>query len=150
MFYNHFISFLVLTYDIVPSARCCFLLVFYITGSQYQMESKRSETFCGFFLDQKTQDGTKKYQRGAPRGAQPTRARLGPQARPGGLCPPWGTPLVLLWPILCLLVQKKSPKSFAAFGLRLVLISCDVENMQKTTTGTWHYVNRLVPKNDIK
>ena len=37
-----------------------------------------------------------------------------------------------------------------AFGLCLVLISCDVKNMQKTATGTWHYVNRLVPKNDIK
>ena len=45
---------------------------------------------------------------------------------------------------------KKSPKSFAAFGLRLVLISYDVKNMQKTTTGTWHYVNRLVPKNYTK
>ena len=45
---------------------------------------------------------------------------------------------------------KKSPKSFAVFGLRLVLISCDVKNMQKTVTGNWHYVNRLVPKNDIK
>ena len=22
--------------------------------------------------------------------------------------------------------------------------------MQKTASGTWHYVNRLVPKNDIK
>ena len=43
---------------------------------------------------------------------------------------------------------KKSLKSFAAFGLRLVLISCDVKNMQKTTTGTGHYVNRLLPKND--
>ena len=30
-----------------------------------------------------------------------------------------------------------------------MLISCDVNNMQKTATGTWHYVNRLVPKNDI-
>ena len=45
---------------------------------------------------------------------------------------------------------KKSPWSFVAFGLRLILISCDVKNMQKTATGTWHYVNRLVPKNDIK
>ena len=45
---------------------------------------------------------------------------------------------------------KKSSKSFTAFGLRLVLISRDVKNMQKTTTGTGHYVNRLVPKNDIK
>jgi len=45
---------------------------------------------------------------------------------------------------------KKSPKSFATFGLRLVLISRDVKNMQKIATGTCHYVNRLVPKNDIK
>ena len=36
-----------------------------------------------------------------------------------------------------------------AFGLRLVLIFCDVKNMDKIATGTWHYVNRLVPKNDI-
>ena len=47
-------------------------------------------------------------------------------------------------------VPKKSTKSFAAFGLLLVLISCDVKNKQKTTTGIGHYVNRLVPKNDIK
>ena len=45
---------------------------------------------------------------------------------------------------------KKSPKSFTAFGLRLVLIFCEVKNKQKTATGTGHYVNRLVPKNDIK
>ena len=61
-----------------------------------------------------------------------------------------GTPLVLLWPTGSLPVQKKSPKSFAAFGLRLVLIFCDVKNKQKTTTSIGHYVNRLVPKNDIK
>ena len=84
-----------------------------------------------------------------PRWAQPTRARLGPQARPGGLCPPRGTPQVLLWAILSVLVHKKSPKRFVVFGLRLILISCDVKNKQKTATGTGHYVNRLVPKNDI-
>ena len=81
---------------------------------------------------------------------QPTRARLGPHARPGGLCSPRGTPLVLLWPNRCLLVQKKSPKSFDVFGLHLVLIFCEVKNKQKTATGTGHYVNRLVQKNDIK
>ena len=32
----------------------------------------------------------------------------------------------------------------------MVLISCEVKNKQKTATGTRHYVNRLVPKNDIK
>ena len=45
---------------------------------------------------------------------------------------------------------KICTKSFAAFGLRLILITCDVKNMQKTATGSWHYVSRLVPKNDIK
>ena len=40
---------------------------------------------------------------GAPRGAQPTRARLGPQA-PGWVGLPSGPRLVLLWPNKCLLV----------------------------------------------
>ena len=34
-----------------------------------------------------------------------------------------GHPQVLLWPIGGLLVHKKSTKSFAVFGLRLILIS---------------------------
>ena len=41
---------------------------------------------------------------------------------------------------------KKSPKSFAVFGLRLVLIFRIVKNKQKTAIGTRHYINRLVPK----
>ena len=41
------------------------------------------------------------------------------------------------------------PEGLIPFGLRLILISCDVKNIEKTTTGTWHFVNRLVPKNDI-
>ena len=69
-----------------------------------------------------------------PRWAQPTWACLGPQARPGGLCSPRISPLVLLWPTRCLLVHKKSPKSFAAFGFHLVLIFCEVKNKQKITT----------------
>ena len=85
-----------------------------------------------------------------PRWAQPTWARQGVLARPCGLCPPRGTPQVQLRPIGFLLVQKKSPKSYAVFGLRLILISCDVKNKQKTASGTGHCVNRLVPKNDIK
>ena len=85
---------------------------------------------------------------GPPRWAQPTWVHLGAQACPGGLCHPRGTPQVLLWPILGVLVHKKSPKSFTVFGLRLILISCDVKNKQKNSN--WHWVNRLVPKNDIK
>ena len=37
-----------------------------------------------------------------------------------------------------LMSRKKSPKSFVAFGLRLVLIFWKTKNRQKTTTGTGH------------
>ena len=68
---------------------------------------------------------------------------------PWWVVPPRVTPLVLLWPILGVLVHKKSQKSFAVFALHLILIFFDVKNKQKTATGTGHWVNRLVPKNDI-
>ena len=45
---------------------------------------------------------------------------------------------------------KKAPKIFVVTGLRLVLIFYEVKNKQKTATGTGHYVNRLVAKNDRK
>ena len=41
-------------------------------------------------------------------------------------------------------------KSFTVFGLHLILISYDLKTKQKTASGTGYYVNRLVPKNDIK
>ena len=72
-----------------------------------------------------------------PRWAQPTRVRLGLQAPPGVLCSPRAPSSVLLWPTGCLLAQTNSSRSFIAFGLRLILISCDVKNMQKTMSGTW-------------
>ena len=53
----------------------------------------------------------------------------------------------LLGSLMC---KKKLSKSFVAFGLRLVLIFWKTKNKQKTTTGTRHLVNRLVPRNDIK
>ena len=134
----------------MPSAICCFLHVFYIAGNQYQMESKCNETSWRIFMDQKTPNGPRLRLGGAPRRAQPTRACLGLLARPGGLCPPRGTPQVQPEPIAFLLAHKKSSWSFMAFGLRLILISCDVKNMEKTGTRTGHYVNRLVPKNAIK
>ena len=77
--------------DIVPSASCCFLLVFYFAENQYQTESKHNESFCGFFLDQKTPYGPRKYPRGAPgehnlpgRAWRPRRAQVG-CAHLGGL-----------------------------------------------------------------
>ena len=74
----------------------------------------------------------------------------GPLGAPWWVMPPLGHPLVLLWPILSVLVHKKSQKSFTVLGLRLILISCDVKNKQKIATSTGHWVNRLFPKNDIK
>ena len=75
---------------------------------------------------------------------------LGPPGMPWWVVLPLEPPLVLLLPNRCVLVHKNSPKSFAVFGLRLVLIFYEVKNKQKTATGTGHWVNRLVPKNDIK
>ena len=86
---------------------------------------------------------------GHPRWAQPTRARLGLPVRPGGLSPPRDSPQVQPGPICFLLAHKKSSWSFMAFGLfDIDFLRCKKHG--KTAIGTWHYVNRLVPKNDIK
>ena len=45
---------------------------------------------------------------GGPRRAQPTRARLGSLACPGGLCPPGGPPLVLIVSNIPHIFYKKS------------------------------------------
>ena len=80
-----------------------------------------------------------------PRWAQPTRARLGPQARPCGLCP-LGAPLWYFFgPLVVFWSKRILQKKSLHFGLRLILISCEVKNKQKIATGTGHYVNRLVP-----
>ena len=92
----------------------------------------------------------KRQWNGAMRGVLPPWLRQGPGARPCGCCLPRASSPVVSWPTRFLLVQKKSTKSFAAFGLRLIWIFCKTKKGQKTGTGTGHYVNRLVPKNDIK
>jgi len=56
---------------------------------------------------------------------------LGAPGGPGApwwVVPPSGAPQVQLWPIGFLPVHKKSTKSFTVFGLRLILIFCDVKN----------------------
>ena len=49
---------------------------------------------------------------GGPGCAQPTRARLGSLARPGGLCPPGGPPLVLIGSKISYIFYKKIPIKF--------------------------------------
>ena len=88
---------------------------------------------------------------GHPRWAQPTKALLGLLARPGGLSPPRdstppGATRAQLLPFGTYKIIVK---------LRGIWTLSDIDflrckNMRKTGTDTWHYVNRLVPKNDIK
>ena len=54
---------------------------------------------------------------GGPGWAQPTRACLGSLARPGGLCPPGGPPLVVICSNNSYIFHKKSPWSFSLFGV---------------------------------
>ena len=78
------------------------------------------------------------------------RGALGPAGAPWCIVPPAGHPIGATKAHAFLLAHKKSSWNFMAFGLRLILISCDVKNKEKTATDTGHWVNRLVPKNDIK
>ena len=71
------------------------------------------------------------------------------QGAPLWVVPSSGLPQVQPGPNVFLLAHKKSSWSFVAFGLCLILIFHDVKNTEKIGTGNWHYVHRLVPKNDI-
>ena len=95
---------------------------------EYFVDAFRVSGVLGVFIEQ----------RGGPGGTRgghnlPGRAWASWRALVG--CAPSGHPEVQLWPIGFLLVHK-SPWSFVAFGLRLVLISCDVKNKQKIATST--------------
>ena len=57
-------------------------------------------------------------------------------------------PLVSSRSFLGVFLSKKNPQKIS---FRLVLIfSRRQKTRKKTATSTWHYVNMLVPKNDIK
>ena len=85
---------------------------------------------------------------GHPWWAQPTRARLGLLACPGGLSSPRSTPGRSMAHYV-----PSSPKTISVkFCGIWTLFDIDFLCCKKwkTTTGTGHYFNRLVPKNDIK
>ena len=154
MFYNHFIPtlyhFLGLTYW--PSAQCqlLFFACFLHRRKSISNGVQTPRNFLWIFYGPEEYQLAKVAPRGCPEGGdnQPGHAWAPRRTLVG--CAPLGAPQVLLWPILGVLVHKKTPKSFTVFGLCLILISCDVKNKQKTATGTRQWVNRLVPKNDIK
>ena len=154
MFYNHFIvilyHFLVLTYW--HSAKCqlqffpCFLHCRKSISNGVQMPGNSTMIFYGPHGRQWALVAPG----GCPEGGTTYEGAPGGPGAPWWVVPSSGLPQVQLGPVVFLLAHKTSSKIGVAFGLHLILISCDVKNMQKTTTGTWHYVDRLVPKNDIK
>ena len=87
-FYSNFISFFgtnLLTQCPVPVAVFC---LFFTSEEININRSPNTAKLFEDFFDQKTSYGLEKRLGGAPRGAQPTRARQEAQACPGGLCPP--------------------------------------------------------------
>ena len=95
----------------MPSASCCFLHVFYIAGNQYQTESKRSKTFCGFFLDQKTTNakrcpGWPRDRGGAPTPPGHSWHSRGPPVR--WLMPFFGRKKANFWKTICAKVSIQS------------------------------------------
>ena len=106
---------------------------------EYFVDSPRVSGILGYLQSKEAVQGAPKVgttHQGAPR----------PPCVPWWVLPSSRHPQVQPGPIAFLLAHEKSSWSFVAFGLHLILISCDVKNMQKTTTGTGHHVNRLVQK----
>ena len=75
----------------MPSASCCFLLVF--TSQKIHIkQSPNSVKLFGDFFGPEENLGAKEAPGGGPWGTQPTSARQRPLARPGGLWGTWGSP----------------------------------------------------------
>ena len=81
-FYSNFISFL--GTNLLTQCQLLFFACFYIAVNQYQTKSKHRETFCGFFMDQRTTSGPKKHLGGAPRGHNPPGRAWGLRRAPVG------------------------------------------------------------------
>ena len=110
---------------------------------QYFVDSPRVSRIFGYLQ-------SKEVVQGAPEVGRTPQGALGPSHTPWWVLLPSSSPSGASLAHWLSSGPKNSSRSCVAFGIRLILISCDVKNMQKKATGTWHYVNRLVPKNDIK
>ena len=74
----------------------------------------------------------------------------GPPSTPWWVVPPSGNPYSTSLAHLVSSGPEKIHKKFCCVWTPFGTVFYDAKNKQKTTTGTGHYVNRLVPKNDIK
>ena len=134
----------------MPSACCCFLLVFLHRMKSIPNGVQMQQNFLWNFYGPEDIQWAGEAPVGCLEGGTTHQGTPGPPSAPWWVLLPSSHLQVLSWPTGCLLAQKKASKSLTAFGIHFVLISCGVKNMQKTTTSTGHYDNRLVPKNDIQ
>ena len=133
----------------MSSASCCFSMFF----TSYEINIKRSPNATKLHDDflwaiRKAMGPGCTW--GVPRGGHNPPGRAWPPGVPRWVVPPSGHPSGTSLAHPSCFGPKKSAKTFVAFGLRLVLIFCEVKDKQKTATSTGHHVNRLVPKNDRK
>ena len=85
------------------------VVVFYFFFTSQEINIKRSPNAAKVFVNYYGPEDTQwvgEASGGVPRGAQPTRARSGGQARPGGLCPPRWPPAPPLSSINTPIFQK--------------------------------------------
>ena len=92
MFYNHFIAnlhhFLGLAYWHSFQCQLLFFACFLLHKISISNGVQTQRNFLEIFFGPEDTQWAKEVPDGAPRGAQPTWAHLGAQARPGALCPP--------------------------------------------------------------
>ena len=102
------------------------------------------------FLEYMSIYRAERWWKGPPWAPPPTWVRQGPLACPGGLWAPRASPLMLPWLPSCLLVQNKISKKFRGIWTSFGTDILRSKKQAKMATVTGHYVNRLVPKIDIK
>ena len=130
-FYSNFISFLGLTYWHSAQWQLMFFACFLHRRKSISNGVQRPQNFVWIFYGPEHPGWAKEAHGWCPKGGTTNQGAPGGPGVPWWVVPPLGHPQVLLWPTGGLLVNKKSTKSFAAFGLRLVLIFCKVKNKQK-------------------
>ena len=77
----------------------------------------RPESLPIFFQVKMTYIPKDRHRRWAEEATTPQGAPQGGLARPGGLCPPGGPPLVFIGSNISYIIHKKSPSCFSLFGV---------------------------------
>ena len=129
----------------MPSASCCFFACFvHRREINTKWSPNAAKLFVDFFGPEDIQWAGEAPGGGGLRGEDnpPGRTSVGAAPLEQPLRCFLG-PLAFFWP-------KKILQEFRCIWTPFDIDFLRCKNMQKTATVTWHYVNRLVAKNDIK